>query len=60
VSLAKAAINSDQAIAEKLTDALLPCQESSALQWRARSNYRLKVGYVGSTDLNLQNPRSDR
>jgi hypothetical protein len=32
VSLAKAAINSERAIAENLTDAWLPCQKSSALQ----------------------------
>jgi hypothetical protein len=40
---AKAAINLDRAIAEKLTGAWLPCQESSALQWPAQSNYRLKT-----------------
>ena len=33
VSPAKAGINSDRAIAEKLTGAWLPCQKSSALQW---------------------------
>jgi hypothetical protein len=43
VSLAKAAINSARAIAEKLTGAWLPYQESSALQWQAQSKYRLKV-----------------
>jgi hypothetical protein len=43
VSPAKAAINSDRAIAEKLTGVWLPCQESSALQWPAESNYRLKA-----------------
>jgi len=42
-SPAKAAINSDLAIAERRTGAWLPCQESSALQWPAQSNYRLKV-----------------
>jgi hypothetical protein len=52
VSLAKAAINSDRAIAEKLTGAWLPCQKSSALQWPAQSNYRLKAEDV----LNPQNP----
>ena len=52
VSPAKAAINSDRAIAEKLTGAWLPCQESSALQWPAQLNYRLKVEYA----LKLQNP----
>jgi hypothetical protein len=52
VSPAKAAINSDRAIAEKLTGAWLPCQESSALQWPARSSYRLKAEDV----LKLQNP----
>jgi hypothetical protein len=41
VSPAKAGINSDRAIAEKLTGAWLPCQQSSALQWPAQSNYRL-------------------
>jgi hypothetical protein len=30
-------------IAEKLTGAWLPCQKSSALQWPAQSNYRLKA-----------------
>jgi hypothetical protein len=52
VSPAKPAINSDRAIAEKLTGAWLPCQESSALQWRAQSNYRLKAEDV----LKIQNP----
>jgi hypothetical protein len=52
VSPAKAAINSDRAIAEKLTGAWLPCQESSALQWLAQSNYRSKAEYV----LKLHNP----
>src|SRR5262252_8733496 len=52
VSPAKAAINSDRAIAEKLTGAWLPCQESSALQWLAQSNYRSKAEYV----LKPQNP----
>jgi hypothetical protein len=56
VSPAKAAINSDWAIAEKLTGAWLPCQESSALQWPAQSNYRLKAEYRLDE---LQNPRSD-
>jgi hypothetical protein len=53
VSPAKAAINSDWAIAEKLTGAWLPCQASSALQWPAQSNYRLNAEY------RLQNSRSD-
>ena len=44
---------SDRAIAEKLTGAWLPCQESSALQWLAQSNYRSKAEYVR---LKLQNP----
>jgi hypothetical protein len=52
VSPAKAAINSDRAIAEKLTGAWLPCQKSSALQWPAQSNYRLKADDL----LKLQNP----
>jgi hypothetical protein len=43
VSPAKAAINSDRAIAEKLTGAWLPYQKSSALQWPAQSNCRLKA-----------------
>jgi len=43
VSRAKAAINSDRAIAEKLTGAWLPCQKSSVPQWPAQSNYRLKA-----------------
>jgi hypothetical protein len=51
VSPAKAVINSDRAIAEKLTGAWLPCQESSALQWPAQPNYRLKPEDV----LKLQN-----
>jgi hypothetical protein len=54
VSPAKAAINSDRAIAEKLTGAWLPCQESSALQWPAQSNYRLKAEDVRSAGLKLQ------
>jgi hypothetical protein len=45
----------DRAIAEKLTGAWLPCQESSALRWPAQSNYRLKAEDVGSTGLELQN-----
>jgi hypothetical protein len=56
VNPAKAAINSERAIAEKLTGAWLPCRESSALQWPAQSNYRLKAEDVGSTGLKLQNP----
>jgi hypothetical protein len=56
VSPAKAAINSDRAIAENLTDAWLPCQENSVMQWPAQSNYRLKAEDL----LKLQNPRSDR
>jgi hypothetical protein len=51
VSPAKAAINSDRAIAEKLTGAWLPCQKSSARQWPAQSNYRLKAEDI----LKLQN-----
>ena len=42
VSPAKAAINSDRAIAGKQTGALLPCQERSASHRTARSNYPLK------------------
>jgi len=56
VNPAKAGINSERAIAEKLTVAWLPCQESSALQWPAQSNYRLKAEDFGSTVLKLQNP----
>jgi len=51
VSPAKAGINSDRAIAEKLTGAWLPCQKSGALQWPAQSSYRLKAEDV----LKLQN-----
>jgi hypothetical protein len=43
VSPAKAAINSDRAIAGKQTGALLPCQERSASLRTARSNYPLKT-----------------
>jgi hypothetical protein len=43
VSPAKAAINSDQAIAGKQTGTLLPCQERSASHRAARSNYPLKT-----------------
>jgi hypothetical protein len=43
VSPAKAAINSDRAIAGKQTGALLPCQERSASHRTARSNYPLKT-----------------
>src|SRR6516164_8839179 len=57
VSPAKAAISSDRVIAEELTGAWLPCQESSAFQWSARSNYPLKTEYLR---LHFQNPRSDR
>src|SRR6516164_944638 len=49
VSPAKAAINSDWAIAEKVTGAWLLCQESSALQCPAQLNYRLR------TEFRLQN-----
>jgi hypothetical protein len=45
VSPAKAAINSDRAIAGKQTGALLPCQERSASHRPARSNYRLKTEF---------------
>ena len=48
VSPAKVAINSDWAIAEKLTGAWSPCRESSALQWPAQSNYRLNTEDVRS------------
>jgi hypothetical protein len=54
VSPAKAAINSDPAIAEKLTGAWLPYQEESALQLPAQSNYRLKAEDVRSMGLKLQ------
>jgi hypothetical protein len=56
VSPAKAAINLAWAIAEKLTGAWLPYQESSAMQWPVQSNYRLKAEDVRSTGLKLQNP----
>jgi hypothetical protein len=56
VSPAKAAINSDWAIAEKLTGAWLPYQESSVMQWPVQSNYRLKAEDVRSMGLKLQNP----
>ena len=56
VSPAKVAINSDWAIAEKLTGAWLPCQESSALQWPAQSNYRLNMEYLR---FHFQTSRSD-
>src|SRR6516162_7939054 len=46
VNPAKAAINSDQAIAGKQTGALLPCQERSASHRAARSNYPLKTEYL--------------
>ena len=52
VSRAKAAINWDRAIAENLTGEWLPCQKSSATQWPAQSNYRLKA----EDFLKLQNP----
>jgi len=45
VSPAKAAINSDRAIAGKQTGALLPCQERSASHRTARSNYPLKTEF---------------
>jgi hypothetical protein len=43
VSPAKAAINSDRAIAGKQTGGLLPCQERTASHRPARSNYPLKT-----------------
>ena len=52
VTPAKVAINSERAIAERLTDAWLPCQKSSALQWPAQSNYRLNPDYF----VKIQNP----
>jgi hypothetical protein len=52
VSPAKAGINSDLAIAEKLTGAWLPCQQSSALQSPAQSNYRLSPEDL----VKIQNP----
>jgi hypothetical protein len=45
VSPAKAAINSDRAIAGKQMGALLPCQERSASHRPARSNYPLKTEF---------------
>src|SRR6516225_12287379 len=45
VSPAKAAINSDRAIAGKQTGTLLPCQERSAWHRPARSNYPLKTDF---------------
>jgi hypothetical protein len=45
VNPAKAAINSDWAIAEKVTGSWLLCQGSSAQQWLAQSNYRLKTEF---------------
>src|SRR5262249_21466581 len=42
-SLAKAATNSDRAIAEKTTGAWLLCQKSSALEWPGQWKYRLKA-----------------
>ena len=52
VTPAKAGINSDRAIAEKLTGAWLPCQQSSALHRPAQSNYRLNPDYF----VKIQNP----
>jgi len=57
VSPAEAAINSDRAIAKKLTGVWLPFQESSALRWPAPSNYRLNREDIQNPD--IQNPRSD-
>jgi hypothetical protein len=51
VSPAKVAINSDRAIAKKLTAAWLPCPESSALQWPAPSNYRLNPEDIQNPDI---------
>jgi hypothetical protein len=45
VSPAKAAISSDRVIAEELTGAWLPCQERSASQRPARSNYPLNTEF---------------
>jgi hypothetical protein len=59
VSPAKAAINLDRAIAEKLMGAWLPCRENSASQWPAQSNCRLKAEDGSPRGLRLQNPRSD-
>ena len=58
VSRAKAAINWDRAIAENLTGEWLPCQESSATQWPAQSNYHLKAE-DRSTGLKLQSLPSE-
>jgi hypothetical protein len=64
VSPAKVAINSDWAIAEKLTGAWLPCQESGALQCPAQSNYRLNadsgsdpIRDLGRTESEFNRPR---
>jgi hypothetical protein len=56
VSPAKAVINSDPAIVEKLTGTWLRCQATSALQWTGQSNYRLKAEDRSRL---LRNPRSD-
>jgi hypothetical protein len=50
------AINSDRAIAEKLTGAWLRYQESSALQWPAPSNYRLNMEYSREDAFQAPNP----
>src|SRR5947209_3831013 len=47
----KSGYQPDRAIAEELTGAWLPCQEASALQWPAQSNYRLNAEDVRSTGL---------
>jgi len=54
-SPAKAAINSDRAIAEKLMGVSLLFRKSNALQPPAQSNYRSKAEGV----LNHQTPLSD-
>src|SRR5690242_10811343 len=59
VSPAKAAINSDPVIAEKLMAAWWPHQKINASQWVASSHYRLKAEGVLQTGLNLQDPTSE-
>src|SRR5262245_30898230 len=55
LSLAKAAINSDRAIADYLTESWLPCQDRSASHRLARSKYTFFT-----TDVRPRPPRLAR
>jgi hypothetical protein len=59
VSLAKADINSDPAIAERPTAGWWLCRERNASEWAASSHYHLKADGRWMEALSLQNRSND-